>query len=220
MEMGIGVYLGVALTCFGLICIFFRRSQNSENETDISIKDFKLKGGPGSILVILGVILVVLDSIYLPGSLNHKSTGVTPTESTLLFPSAEIEKVWFEPNVSEKALGVNSLGMRVHMKFRVRNLKNKICGAGANFYFPNSAPLRMLDVYNMSSYNDGYGNLATNTFFTPDNDDKLYDDLQLFMPYKEFYLNDSQQLKFNVGIWNNNTWLARTDWIYFDYLPP
>lgn len=211
--MSVGVYVGIILIFCGLIYIFLRRSQSSESETNIKVSNFELKGGPGSILIVLGVLLIVLESFFLPAPPNSDSTEVTQPEVTSRAPSAEIKNVWVDYDVWEDDL----FGMRIHTSFNAYNLKGEYCEISSYFYFDSGESLKDFN----QEYRDTDGNIAASEYFTPDYVDATYSDVPIFLPYEELHMSPgSYNLTFNVAIWHDQEKLAESEWIYFNYTQP
>lgn len=208
--MAICQFIGVMLIVVGLIYTLLRRGQNQDSETNIEIKDFKLKGGPGSVLIVLGVLLVVFESLLLPSYPDDKQKtesqlSVTPSTGT---PLAKIDNVWIEHNALK-----GSPGMRVHVNFNTYNLKDEECQLAAYFY---SASGERLEDFNQE-YRATDSNVASFENFFPMYSSTTFSDYPLFLPYSELHLAPGYyQLKLKVAVWHGGTKLAESDWVYFD----
>lgn len=115
-------------------------------------------------------------------------------------PSAEIDRVWVDHNVSQNG----QQGMRVHVKFSVDNMNGKTVYAYVFFYWEdNTTPLHDAYGNNLSFYNYG----------TPRYDEALYEDFSIFVPYYGMNMQAGQgtvNLSFDVSIRNaSSTELAR-----------
>lgn len=97
-------------------------------------------------------------------------------------PDAVFERMWIDYNVMEGDVK----GMRIHVKFRIYNLKDMNCNLVVYFLDNNNKPLKD---YNKKYYST-QGNVAIFEKLKPAYDRTVYDDLQMFLPYKELDLLD------------------------------
>jgi hypothetical protein len=113
-------------------------------------------------------------------------------------------------------------GMRVHAKFRVRNGLNTPCMLIAYFYYDDEAqtPLKTDD----PEYRDQKGGVVAHVNFTPAYEPALYEDLQLFMPYKALNMESGQsyQLKFYLAMYDKDggRFFGKSGWYKFNLTMP
>jgi hypothetical protein len=113
-------------------------------------------------------------------------------------------------------------GMQVHAKFRVRYGLNTPCMLIAYFYYDDAenTPLKTDD----PEYRDTKGGVATRVNFTPAYDPALYEDLQLFMPYKALNMESGQtyQLKFYLALYDKEggRFFGKSGWYKFNLTMP
>ncbi len=113
-------------------------------------------------------------------------------------------------------------GMQVHAKFRVRYGLNTPCMLIAYFYYEDAenTPLKTDD----PEYRDKKGGVATRVNFTPAYDPALYEDLQLFMPYKALNMESGQtyQLKFYLALYDKEggRFFGKSGWYKFNLTMP
>ena len=112
-------------------------------------------------------------------------------------PSATIENVWTEHNVS---LGWNITGMRIHVKFSVSNMQYKQGDCVAYFFYENGAPIIN---YN-AQYKASDGHVCVGMPITPSYESTNFSDLTLGIPYNEFGLRGYYSLKFRICVSDNN----------------
>jgi len=123
--------------------------------------------------------------------------------------SVEIDKAWLVENVNRDGKS----GMGIHIKFTVEGMLNKQGRCVAWFYFSHGNILaRETGQYRTSS-----GHLSVAEQITPGYENALYEDFELFIPYKEFpYLGKGKHdLKVCVGIFNGSELLATSDFLNF-----
>ncbi|HXL79492.1 MAG TPA: hypothetical protein VN951_01355 [Pyrinomonadaceae bacterium] len=113
-------------------------------------------------------------------------------------------------------------GMQVHAKFRVRYGLNTPCMLIAYFYYEDAenTPLKTDD----PEYRDKKGGVATRVNFTPAYDPAVYEDLQLFMPYKALNMESGQtyQLKFYLALYDKEggRFFGKSGWYKFNLTMP
>lgn len=93
---------------------------------------------------------------------------------------AEFEKIWVDYNVKENG----RLGMRVHVKFSVFNMKD--VDSNLTLYFEKSDGTKLTTTNTKFSSKDGQ--VAVSRALKPGYDDTIYKDLEIFMPYNELKL--------------------------------
>jgi hypothetical protein len=95
-------------------------------------------------------------------------------------PSAKFEKIWVDYNVRENG----RLGMRIHVKFSVYNMKD--VDSYMAVYFEKSDGTKLKSTAKKFSSKDGQ--VAVYRSIKPGYDDTIYKDLEVFMPYDELKL--------------------------------
>jgi hypothetical protein len=111
--------------------------------------------------------------------------------------------------------GQEGMGMRIHTKFSVDNLKGIPCRATAYFHFSSGEKLRDFN----NSYRATDGQVVVSSDFTPNNDYMIYKDFTLFMPYSELHMADGKyNLKFDVQLYvQGGDFFASSQYIHFTY---
>ena len=126
---------------------------------------------------------------------------------------AEILDVWTDHNVFEEG----RKGMRIHVKFRVDDLKDSEGQCIAYFYFADGRRLSDLN----GQYTTTDDQVSVSKTFRPSYVNSIYRDFKLFMPYSELHFSSigKWDLKFKVQIYSKATasFLASSDWINFTY---
>ena len=122
---------------------------------------------------------------------------VLPTTNTTTIWS-NLQDVHIDYNVTEDG----KLGMRIKQSFLMYNAQGKQCIMAVYFHnTENDAPL--VDHNGIKASADGH--VAAFTYFTPDNQNKQYTDLSVFMPYDELELGSGNfRLKCYVAIFDPN----------------
>lgn len=106
-----------------------------------------------------------------------------------------IEKVWVDYNAYDE---YDRSGIRIHVKFSVKNMKGVKGQCAAYFY--NSETSTALNDYN-GSYCTVDDKVAVSKNFTPSYDSSKWDDFKLFIPDDELHLSPGNwKLYFNVRI--------------------
>jgi hypothetical protein len=115
------------------------------------------------------------------------------TSSGLLTPDASLEKLWVDYDVMEN--GVK--GMRIHVNFRVLNMKN--IDAYLAIYFEMKDGEKLLT--NNKTYRSQSGQVTLYKSLKPGYDESVYNDMQVFMPYDEFHLEKGRfDLKLDADV--------------------
>jgi len=108
-------------------------------------------------------------------------------------PRAEFEKIWVDYNVREKG----RLGMRIHVKFSVYNMKD--VDSQLAIYFEKSDGTKLKSTSRKFSSKDGQ--VAAYRALKPGYDDTVYKDLDVFMPYDELKLDKGKyDLKMDADV--------------------
>jgi hypothetical protein len=129
-----------------------------------------------------------VDLIYKDGELIEHLTWYDFTYSkkapVAVKPSATFDRMWVEYDVTEDG----HFGMRVHVKFSVRNMKDVAGYLAIFFERANGTRLKSYDNLFQSKGQD----VATYKKFTPGYDPAVYSDLSAFIPYSELHLTKGE----------------------------
>lgn len=102
-------------------------------------------------------------------------------------PTAEIERIWVDHNVYQDG----ERGMRIHVHFTNKNMKDKRIYVYAYFYHEN----------NMTQLHDQYGNaLCTYESCTPQYDSSTYEDFKLFISHSDLNMAPGTNGTFSFDI--------------------
>jgi hypothetical protein len=108
-------------------------------------------------------------------------------------PGAEFEKIWVDYNVRENG----RLGMRIHVKFSVYNMKDVDSYVAVYFEKADGTELKST----AKNYSSKDGQTAVFRALKPGYDDTIYKDLDVFMPYDELRLGRGKyDLKMDVDV--------------------
>ena len=117
----------------------------------------------------------------------------TPTPQSDSDVKTKFDKAWVDYNVTESG----RKGMRIHVKFSVKNLKGVSSYVAVYFQKKDGTSLTTSD----SDFRSQNGNLALFSSLKPDYDDTVYNDVQLFMPYEELGLKRGKHdLKMDIDL--------------------
>ncbi|MFZ2901105.1 MAG: hypothetical protein WA004_20915 [Saprospiraceae bacterium] len=109
-------------------------------------------------------------------------------------PEVLYRKMWVDFGVYE---GIQK-GMRIHMQFNLKRLKDMPCMAMARFYHDTGQPLA--DTNGQFSTPDG--KVSARMDFSPQYDSSDFHDFTMFLPYEELHLPPGEYiLKFDGGIY-------------------
>lgn len=112
-------------------------------------------------------------------------------------PRAEFEKIWVEYNVRENG----RLGMRIHVKFSVFNMKGVDSQVVVYFEKPDGTKLTTTD----KKFASKDGKVSVSRALKPGWDETVYKDLEVFMPYDELNLGRGKyNLKMDVDLTKDN----------------
>ncbi len=130
----------------------------------------------GKLFRVVGVAMILL----------LLTTGIALAQA-----NGEIDRVWVDHNVTEDG----EYGMRIHVEFTARNMRNSQGRLAAYFSFQDGAALE--------DFNDRFtttgGNVSVGENFSPSYAQSRYDDFKLFIPYDELHMSDGEhQLEFKV----------------------
>jgi len=107
--------------------------------------------------------------------------------------TATFEKLWVDYNVTENG----QVGMRIHVKCKVLNMKNVDSYLAIYFEKKNGEKLTTSN----TNYQAKNGQVAIFKSLNPGYDETLYNDLQIFMPYSELKLGRGKfDLKLDADI--------------------
>lgn len=124
-------------------------------------------------------------------------TTPTPTPKSDSDIKTSFDRAWVDYNVTEN--GRN--GMRIHVKFSVKNLKGVSSYVAVYFQKKDGTNLTTSD----SDFRSENGNLAVFSSLKPAYDDAVYNDVQLFMPYEELGLKRGKHdLKMDIDLIREN----------------
>jgi len=126
--------------------------------------------------------------------------------------SGNFEDAWIEHNVIENG----RKGMRVHVRFIVRNGNGVPSRLIAYFYYEEGKPLRSAD----SQYRTADGMVSAHESFTPRYDTATFDNFQLFVPYDALNMGPGKsRLKFNIELYDENQrkFFAKSVFYHFVY---
>ena len=118
-----------------------------------------------------------------------------PTEKTVTY-----KEVTVDHNVYQDG----QKGMKIHVKFSIKNCKGDSCRLIAYFYYADGSPVKDTN----GLYKDAAGNVSTGTDFKPGYDDTSYEDLVLFIPISEIHSTKTSgtvNLYFNVSAYDFTT---------------
>lgn len=108
-------------------------------------------------------------------------------------PSAALDKIWVDYNVRE----AGRLGMRIHVKFSVYNMKEVDSYLAIYFEKSDGTPLTGSN----RKYSSTDGQVAVFSLLKPGFEDTVYKDLEVFMPYDELKLtNGKHDLKMDADV--------------------
>lgn len=117
----------------------------------------------------------------------------TPTPKSNSDIKVTFDRVWVDYNVTEK----NRKGMRIHVKFSVKNLKDVKSYVAVYFQKKDGTNLKTSD----PDFRSENGNLALFYSIKPAYEETDYNDVQLFMPYDELNLSKGRHdLKMDVDL--------------------
>ncbi|NNE66303.1 MAG: hypothetical protein HKN33_07030 [Pyrinomonadaceae bacterium] len=139
----------------------------------------ELNLSPGTHSLKLDVDIIYPDGKILQHLVMYPTSVVIPKPS-LRPPKGIFDKMWVDYGVRQSG----ELGMRVHTKIRVRNLKDQLCYLKISFTKDNGEVLKAGNTL----FADGNGGVALFKELTPGYAATVYSDLSVFLPYKELNL--------------------------------
>jgi hypothetical protein len=123
------------------------------------------------------------------------STTTTPASNNSI--TATFDSVWIDYNVTEKG----ELGMRIHTKFSVSNMKSQDGSLRIYFQKSDGTSLKSSD----GNFESKLGNVAAFNDIKPGYDVTDYKDLATFMPYSELHLGPGKyNLKMDIDLINDD----------------
>ena len=160
-------------------------------------------GKLGSVLVLVLVTAALL------------ATGCPPPKDDVIDTSkitGKLYKTWADFDVWEDG----EKGMRIHAKFEIEEAKGTKGEVISYFFFnvPGEKPLKDFN----GKYATGKGNVAVTKAISLKYDRAVFDDFQMFIPYKELHVDTSQKshtLKFDMWILIGTTKILQSEFITF-----
>ncbi len=136
------------------------------------------------------------DGSYMSKAKNTNST-TTITTKTTPEPSASFEKIWVDYDVYDEK---GNIGMRIHNRFTVKNLKGGTCYATIRVM--NDSEFLKTDEYGVKNVS---GQLEIKSYLYPNSNYRTYSDRMIFLPYN--YLRSqlgkgAHTLKLDLDVWN------------------
>ena len=128
------------------------------------------------------------------------STYVHLKGSGVVERAATIQDVTVDHNVYEDG----KKGMKIHVKFNIKQCKGESCRAIAYFYYADGTSVKDTN----GQYKDAGGNVSSGTDFKPGYDDTDYKDLVIFIPNAEIHSTTTTgtvSFYFQVELYNFNT---------------
>ena len=139
---------------------------------------------------------------------STKSVVSTPKESesptSTNFDNVKVKfsKVWVDYNKTED----DELGMKIHLKFEVTNMKG--VDSFAVIYFQKSDNTFLDD--GIGDYRSKEGRVAAFKALKPGFDPTVYEDLEIFMPYSKLNLSSGKyKLKMDIDLADNDEGLIK-----------
>lgn len=124
--------------------------------------------------------------------------------------SGQIERIWVDYDSKST---VNNMGIMVHLRFHVSNMRNQNTNAAVYFYKKDGTPLIDTD----KQYCTVSGEVAVGEEFVPGYEDTIYEDFKLFIPYAQLHLDTSEECFLTATIWNGSRQIAFSENIFFTY---
>lgn len=129
-------------------------------------------------------------------------------ELEALLPNGKIQSLRVESAVAEDG----KMGVQIHVKFDINNLKDIECGVAAYFYNASVEPLK--DINN--SFANKAGHVSVGQTYKPTFPKSSYEDFPLFLPYEELHLSrGDHKLKVFASLWVGDKTLAQSEWVDF-----
>jgi hypothetical protein len=161
-----------------------------------------------------------LDVIYKQGGIiqhlnyyDFEFTNPGSTSITTRAPSsknASFDNMWVDYDIYEN----NQLGMRIHVKFSMFNMKNMDSYLAIYFSTKNGVKLTTTN----NDYSSKSGQVAVYKSLRPAYDDAVYNDAQIFMPYSQLNLGPgSYNLTMDLDLIYQNGDLIK-HMKYYDFL--
>lgn len=124
--------------------------------------------------------------------------------------SGKINSVTVDHNVFENKIK----GMRIHIKFEVKNFRDVKCAAAAYFEYESGEMLKSSD----GRYEASSGQVALSSEFIPPYLDTTFNDLMLFLPYDEIPAGKgTTKLRFSVRLYKvGGKFFAQSEYFPFN----
>ena len=172
---------------------------------------------PIAILALLAFPVSAQRSLSTPAS----RIDVTRRNHTAV-PENDPEAIYEGARIVHNVTVDGKKGMQIHAKFRVRHGLNTPCMLIAYFYYDDAGPTPLQT--DDPEYRDKKGAVATYVNFTPAYDPAVYEDLQLFMPYKGLNMESGEtyQLKFYLALYDKEggRFFGKSGWYKFNLTMP
>lgn len=118
--------------------------------------------------------------------------------------SAAFNNVWVTHNMFQNG----QLGMNIHAKFGVSNMKGISGACGAFFYYGNGQKLMDFN----QNYRASDGQVMVTAPITPIYDQALFEDFVIFMPYNELHMQPgTHSLKMKLSIFSSSNGSANIE---------
>ncbi len=127
-------------------------------------------------------------------------------------PVVQIQNVWVDYDIVEN----RQRGMVIHVKFKANNLLGTKCRIAAYFEYSDGKPLKDLN----GDYATENGFVSVGNKFVPTYENSVYDDFDLFIPYRELHLGrGTHRLRFVVKAYRvaDGHFFATSSYQYFSY---
>lgn len=158
-----------------------------------------------------------IDLVYNDGELikhltiynfNYRQNYNTPGSKK---PTGNVDRVWVDYDVTESG----EFGMRIHVKFAVTDMKNVDSYLAIYFERENGERLNSSD----NKYQSKGGDVAAYRKLKPGFDRTVYNDLSVFIPYRELHLGvGNHKLKMDIDlIRENGTFIDHLHYHDFSY---
>lgn len=117
-------------------------------------------------------------------------------DTSMLKPSASIERVWVDHNVVQGG----ATGMLIHVRFSVKRMRGESGTVAAYFYFSSGKCLRDSD----GKFTTADGSVSVAKEYEPQYDKALFEDLTIFMPVDQLHLaSGHHDLCFHVQVFSS-----------------
>ena len=174
----------------------------------------------GLLLISISICTVSLPRASAAGAVSGQlSAGQAASLNYLLAPD-DPEATYQGARIVHNVTVNGQKGMRVHAKFTVRYGYDVRCRMIAYFYYDDGTPLESAD----PKYRTKEGKVSASTYFTPQYDPAVYNDLQLFIPYEALNMETGyvHDLKFYLALYDNEgqRFFGKSGWYKFQLTMP